>query len=94
MNSFAQNPLDEANQEAKSSFKSAFTDDDPDPDQDLRENIGTNEKGEYNSAQKPIDTVIENRFRPPGTHLNACNYQTKTSIDELRITVGSITTAK
>ena len=74
VNSFAKNPLDEANFEAKSSFKSAITDDDPDPDEDLRESVGTADKGEYQSAQKPIDMMIENRFRPPGTHINACNY--------------------
>ena len=94
VNSFAKNPLDDANVEVKSSFKSAITDDDPDPDEDLRESVGTDDKSGYQSAQKPIDMMIENRFRPPGTHINACNYQSRTSASELRITVGSINTAK
>ena len=44
--SFASNPLSEENLDFKSSFKSSIMDEDPDPDQDLRNDYAEFERDE------------------------------------------------
>ena len=44
--SFASNPLSEENMDFKSSFKSSIMDEDPDPDQDLRNDYAEFERDE------------------------------------------------
>lgn len=65
---------------------------DPDPDQDLREDFADFERddeADQISAQKPIDTLTSSRFRPPGTHIEASNHDALERASQQRVTVGT-----
>ena len=65
---------------------------DPDPDQDLREEFAEFEREDEDgqtSAQRPIDTLNSDRFRPPGTHIEASNCDAMERASQMRVTVGS-----
>ena len=90
--SFAGNPLEEANADFKSSFRSSIMEEDPDPDQDLREeaDFEREDESEILSVQRPIDTLVSNRFRAPGGRIDDCNQGAKERASDMRITVGTV----
>lgn len=93
--SFAGNPLEEANADFKSSRRSSIMEEDPDPDQDLREeadfaDFAREDESEILSVQRPIDTMVSNRFRAPGSRIDDCNQRASVRDSEARITVGTI----
>ena len=67
-------------------------DEDPDPDQDLRNDYPDFEREEEAmlSAQRPIDTLTSNRFKAPGTRIDDCNMDAKDRASQLRLTVGTV----
>ena len=85
--------MDEENADFKnSSFKSEIMEEDPDPDLDLRDEYADFERDETDmlSVQRPIDTLTSNRFRAPGSRIDACNEDAYERASHLRLTVGTV----